>query len=171
MSFTFKETEDKIKRYYESLKVIERLRYRLEIYKKRKTDIENKIDKSLITLENDFKAVSYDTVGGGSGSVKTSPQEKAVDKAFLILERNLEEVNAEILLIEEQISSIEAENSDMEYILKGMRREHREVMEALYKYERGAVKTSIDCNMDRATIYRKKNKVIKETMRWLNFYN
>ena len=170
MSFTFKETEDKIKKYYESLKVIGRLRHRLEIYRKRKIDIENKIDKSLVRLEDNFTAVNYGSAGGGLGGIKTSPQEKAVDKAFLILERNLEDVNAEILLIEEEINSIEAENSDMEYILKDMKQEYKEVAEALYKYEKGTLKTAMDCNMDRVTVYRKKDKVVKEVMKWLNYY-
>jgi len=171
MSFTFKETEDKIKKYYESVKVIGRLKHRLEIYRKRKKDIENKIDKSLVKLEDNFTAVNYDTAGGCSSGIKTSMQEKAIDRAFLILEKNLEEVNAEILLIEEEINSIEADNADIGYILNDMKPEYKEVMEALYKYEKGTLKAAIECNMDRVTVYRKKDKVIKEVMKWLNFYS
>lgn len=171
MTFTFKETEEKVKKYYESLRVIGRLKHKLEIYRQRKVKLETKIDNSVINLTDNFTAVSYDGVGGGSAGKKVSPQEKAVDKAFLILERNLESVNDEILLIEEQISNIEAENTDIEYILKDLKPEYKEIIEALYKYEKGTLKTSMDCNMDRVTVYRKKEKVIKEVMKWLNFYN
>lgn len=171
MSFTFKETEDKITEYYRSLKILGGLRHKLEVYRKRKADIESKIENSAIKLENDFAAVNYNTLCGGVGGIKSSQQERAVDRAFLILEENLKEVNAEILLIEEQINNIEAENAGMEYILNGIKKEHREVMEALYKYERGTLRAAIECNMDRTTIYRKKDKVIKEVMKWLNFYN
>ncbi len=170
MSFTYKETEEKIKKYYESLRAAGRLKHRLEIYKRRKADIERKIENSVIKLADNFGAVSYDGVGGGSG-VKISPQEKAVDKAFSLLEKNLEEVKGEIFFIEEQISGIETENADMEYILKEIKSEYTEIIEALYKYEKGTLKTSIDCNMDRVTVYRKKDKVIGEVMKWLNFYN
>lgn len=170
MSFTFKETEKKIKKYYDSLKAIGRLRHKLDVYIRRKEDIERKIENSAIKLEDNFTAVSYGGVSGTAGT-KTSPQEKAVDKAFMILERNLEEVKGEILLIEEEISGIEADNADMEYILNSMGLEYINILESLYKYNKGTLKAAIDCSMDRVTVYRKKDKVINEVMRWLNFYN
>ena len=170
MSFTFKETEKKIKKYYDGLKTIGRLKHKLQIYTRRKEDIERKIENSAIKLEDHFTAVSYGGVSGTAGT-KTSPQEKAVDKAFMILERNLEEVKGEILLIEEEISGIEADNADMEYILNSMGLEYISILESLYKYNKGTLKAAIDCSMDRVTVYRKKDKVINEVMRWLNFYN
>lgn len=170
MSFTFKETEEKIKKYYDSLKAIGRLRHKLDVYIRRKEDIERKIENSAIKLEDNFTAVSYGGVSGTAGT-KTSPQEKAVDKAFMILERNLEEVKGEILLIEEEINGIEADNADMEYILNSMGLEYINILESLYKYNKGTLKAAIDCSMDRVTVYRKKDKVINEVMRWLNFYN
>ena len=170
MSFTFKETEEKIKKYYDSLKAIGRLRHKLDVYIRRKEDIERKIENSAIKLEDNFTAVSYGGVSGTAGT-KTSPQEKAVDKAFMILERNLEEVKGEILLIEEEINGIEADNADMEYILNSMCLEYINILESLYKYNKGTLKAAIDCSMDRVTVYRKKDKVINEVMRWLNFYN
>ena len=170
MSFTFKETEKKIKKYYDGLKTIGRLKHKLQIYTRRKEDIERKIENSAIKLEDNFTAVSYGGVSGTAGT-KTSPQEKAVDKAFMILERNLEEVKGEILLIEEEINSIEADNADMEYILNSMGLEYINILESLYKYNKGTLKAAIDCSMDRVTVYRKKDKVINEIMRWLNFYN
>ena len=170
MSFSFKETEEKIKKYYDSLKTIGRLKHKLEVYMRRKEDIERKIENSVIKLEDNFTAVSYGSVSGAAGA-KISPQEKAVDKAFMILERNLEEVNGEILLIEEEIGRIEADNADMEYILNNMSLEYINILESLYKYNKGTLKAAIDCSMDRVTVYRKKDKVINEIMRWLNFYN
>ena len=170
MSFTFKETEKKIKKYYDSLKAIGRLRHKLDVYIRRKEDIERKIENSVIKLEENFTAVSYGWVSGVAGT-KTSPQEKAVDKAFMILERNLEEVKGEILLIEEEISGIEADNADMEYILKDMDSEYVNILESLYKYKKGTLKTSMNYSMDKSTVSRKKDRVIKEVMRWLNFYN
>ena len=170
MSFTFKETEKKIKKYYDGLKTIGRLKHKLQIYTRRKEDIERKIENSAIKLEDNFTAVSYGGVSGTAGT-KTSPQEKAVDKAFMILERNLEEVKGEILLIEEEINSIEADNADMEYILNSMGLEYINILESLYKYNKGTLITSMNYSMDKSTVSRKKDRVIKEVMRWLNFYN
>lgn len=171
MSFTYKETEEKIKKYYESLRVIGGLKHRLEVYRKRKADIERKIDNSIIRLAADFKAVNYNKTGGSSGGAKTSPQEKAVDKAFSLLEKNLEEVKVEILFIEEQISGIETENADMEYILKGIKPEHKEIIDYIYKDKSGTLKASMNLHLGRATIYRKKDDVIKDIMKWLNYYS
>ena len=170
MSFTFKETEKKIKKYYDGLKTIGRLKHKLQIYTRRKEDIERKIENSAIKLEDNFTAVSYGWVSGTAGT-KTSPQEKAVDKAFMILERNLEEVKGEILLIEEEINGIEADNADMEYILNSMGLEYINILESLYKYNKGTLITSMNYSMDKSTVSRKKDRVIKEVMRWLNFYN
>lgn len=169
MSFTYKETEEKIKKYYESLKVIGRLKHRLEVYRKRKADIERKIENSVIKLNNDFKAVKYDGIGG-RGSIKTSPQEKAVDKAFSLLEKNLEEVKGEILFIEEEISGIETENADMEYILNKIKPEYKEIINYIYKNETGTLKASMELHLGRATIYRKKDEVIKDIMKCINYY-
>ena len=170
MSFTFKETEDKIAEYYRRLKILGGLRHKLEVYRKRKDDIQNKIDNSIIELSDDFSAVKYDMAGGGSLGFKSSPQERAVDKAFLILEKNLEEVNFKILLIEEQINNIEAENSDMEYTLKDIKPEYINILESLYKYNNGTLRTSMNYNMDKSTVSRKKDKAVREVMMWLNFY-
>ena len=92
MSFTYKETEEKIKKYYESLKVIGRLKHRLEVYRKRKADIERKI-------------------------------------------------------------------------------EYKNILESLYKYNKGTLQTSMNYNMDKSTVSRRRDKVIREVMKWLNFYN
>jgi len=167
---TFKEAEEKIKKYYESIKVIERLAHRLDIYLSRKSELEAKIENSEITLTDDFKAVNFDKIGG-SQNMNVSPQEKAIDRAFHMLEKNLEETKAEIILIEEQISAVKAENSEIEYILNGLKPEYKGIMESLYLYKKGALKTSMNCNMDKVTVYRKRNKVIKDVVKWLNFYN
>lgn len=167
----FKETEQKIKDYYESLKVVEGLKHRLEIYENRKKDLENKINNSVIYLNDDFKAVNYNKINTENGGIKISPQEKAVDKAFTVLERNLENVKAKILLIQEQINNIETENSVMALILKGLKPEYEKIIEALYKYNKKTLQISIKYNMDKSTVSRKKDKVIKDVMKWINFYN
>ena len=168
----FKETEQKIKDYYESLKVIEGLRYRLQIYEDRKKDLEDKINNSSIYLNDNFKAVSYGEVNAKNRGIKASPQEMAVDNAFAVLEKNLEDVKAEILLIQEQISSIEAKNSDMAFILKGLKPECKKILEGFYREnDKSCIKLSLELNMDRATVYRKKDKIIKDVKKWLEFYN
>ena len=159
MSFSFKETEEKIKKYYDSLKTIGRLKHKLEVYMRRKEDIEKKIENSVIKLEDNFTAVSYGSVSGAAGA-KISPQEKYCRPVCIAIACNLEEVKGEILLIEEDISGIEADNADMEYILNSMGLEYINILESLYKYNKGTLKAAIDCSMDRVTVYRKKDKVI-----------
>lgn len=167
-----KETEQKIKEYYESLKVIERLKQRLQIYENRRKGLEYKIENFDVYLEDNFKAVSYDSVTAKTYGIKSSPQERAVDKAFYVLERNLENVKAEILLIQEQINDIEAQNSDMAFILKGWKPEYEKILEDFYKKnDKSCIKLSLELNMDRATIYRKRDKAVKYVKRQLEFHN
>jgi len=164
----FKEAEQKVKDYYNRLRKIEQLKYTLSRIQKAKTDIQNKIDNSLIELNDKFMAVKYGEITGKSG-VKTSPQEKAVDKAFSVLEKRLRDINSEILFIEEQIECIEIQNSEMDFILKNLKPEYKEIMDSLYRYKKNTLNTAIKYNMDKSTVSRKKNKVIKEVMRWSNF--
>lgn len=167
---TFKETEQKIKKYYESLNIIEALKHKLAVLEARKKELTDKIKSSSIYLDNDLSAINYSGTGAGGG-IKASFQEKAIDKAFAVLEKNLKNVENEILLIQEQINSIETENADMEFILKGRRPEYEKIMKDIYKDKKGMLRVAMELNMDRATVYRKKDKVIKEVMRWINFYN
>lgn len=165
----FKEVEKEIRNYYSRVRALEQLEHQLLILEKRKQKLEDKIQNSKITLSNDFSGVSYDGVGG-AGGVITSPQERAIDKAFVVLENKLEEVNIEILLIEEKVNDIQVENSKMEFIIRNLDCEYKTIIEGFYRNKNNAVKLSIKLNMDRATIYRKRDKVLADVKKWVENY-
>lgn len=168
----FKEVEEEIKQYYSRIRALEQLNNQLEVLNDRKDQLEYKIEHSNITLFNEFSeisGVSYDGVGGSGGSI-TSPQERAIDKAFVGLEKKLEEVKVEILLLEEKINDIQVENSKLNFIIKNLDYEYKAIIEGFYKNKSNAVKLSLALNMDRATIYRKRDKVLADVTKWVKNY-
>lgn len=144
------------------------LENRIRAYKKEKIDLEQKIKNSAISLEDDFRAINYDGVGGAYNT-STSPQDKAVEKAFLILEKKLTETNDEILFIQEKINELKRKNNDIEYILRCLDLEYIKILEYMYKSKKGSLAASIDLAMDRVTIYRKRNKAFKEIGKYFDF--
>lgn len=159
--------EERVKEYYFKQQKIEQLEYTLKGLYRRKEELTERIDKSRIKLEDDFSAVNYDGVGG-SGSV-TSPQDRAIEKAFMRLEKSFEDTVGMIIEVEEEISYLRQNNSEMEYIINGMKQEYREILEGFYKYNKSTLQMTFDMNMDKTTIYRKKNKALRNLQKWFEF--
>lgn len=170
MKLSFKGTEQMIKDYYRREKLLVHINYQIETLKKQAEELQNKINNSEIYLTDNFRAVSYGETGGGRGT-KTSPQERAVDKAFLILEKNLEQMKEDIALLNDRRYVIEAENEFPAFILKNMRNDYRAILEGFYRDNNNAFKLSLKFNMDRATIYRKRDKSIEDIRKWLEYYD
>ena len=58
----------------------------------------------------------------------------------------------------------------MAFILKGWKQEYEKILEGFYKKnDKSCIKLSLELNMDRATIYRKRDKAVKYIKRQLEF--
>ena len=159
--------EERVKEYYFKQQKIEQLEYTLKGLYRRKEELTERIDKSRIKLEDDFSAVNYDGVGG-SGSV-TSPQDRAIEKAFRRLEKSFEDTVGTIIEVEEEISYLRQNNREIEYIINGMKQEYRKILEGFYKYNKSTLQMTFDMNMSKNTIYRKKEQILEQIARWFGY--
>mgnify|MGYP005875525587 CR=1 FL=1 len=159
--------EERVKEYYFKQQKIEQLEYTLKGLYRRKEEVTERIDKSRIKLEDDFSAVNYDGVGG-SGSI-TSPQDRAIEKAFRRLEKSFEDTVGMIIEVEEEISYLKQNNREIEYIINGMKQEYRKILEGFYKYNKSTLQMTFDMNMSKNTIYRKKEQILEQIARWFGY--
>ena len=170
MNLSLKGTEQMIKDYYRREKLLVHINSQIEILKEQEKKLQDKINNSEIFLQDNSKAVNYKEQGSRNG-VKTSPQEQAVDKAFLTLEKNLEQAKEDIALFEVKICCIEVENKLWSFILKNMKSDYRAILEGLYRDNNNYIQLSVKLNMDKATIYRRRDKAIEDIKRWLEYYS
>lgn len=112
----FKETEEKIKNYFQNLNEIERLNLKMERLIDLKEKLRQKINNSDVSLENDVKSITYDDVKVHTFSIY-SVQERALDKAFNDMEKQIKYIKCDIENIEIQISLLRKENSDIEFVI------------------------------------------------------
>ena len=163
----FKETEEKIKNYFENLNEIERLNLKMERLIDLKEKLRQKINNSDVSLENDVKSITYDDVKVHTFSIY-SVQERALDKAFNDMEKQIKYIEYDIENIEIQISLLRKENSDIEFVIDKLNDESRTIIELIYKENKSNLRTGIIMNLDESTIRRKKRYIILDIAKFLN---
>lgn len=163
----FKETEEKIKNYFENLNEIERLNIKMERLIDLKEKLRQKINNSDVSLENDVKSITYDDVKVHTFSIY-SVQERALDKAFNDMEKQIKYIEYDIENIEIQISLLRKENSDIEFVINKLDDESRTIIELIYKENKNNLRTGIIMNLDESTIRRKKRYIILDIAKFLN---
>ena len=163
----FKETEEKIKNYFENLNEIERLNLKMERLIDLKEKLRQKINNSDVSLENDVKSITYDDVKVHTFSIY-SVQERALDKAFNDMEKQIKYIEYDIENIEIQISLLRKENSDIEFVINKLDDESRTIIELIYKENKSNLKAGIIMNLDESTIRRKKRYIILDIAKFLN---
>lgn len=166
--------DEKIKEYYLKEAKIKQLKNKLNSLFARK----EKLEKSLANTtainfqESDYslRAVNYDNVGGKTINISTmSPQDRTIEKTFKNCEVRLLNIANEIIIVEDEIDYLRQENSEIDYIINGLKLEYKKIIEGFYKYNKSIVQLTLELNMDKATIYRKKNKSLEDIQRWLQF--
>ena len=162
----FKETEEKIKKYFKRLNEIERLKLKIERLTDLKEKIRQKINNNDISLENDIKAVAYDDVKVHNLSVY-SVQERALDKAFNDMKEQIKYVEYDIKNIEVQISFLRKENSDIEFVINKLNDESKNIIKSIYKDNKSYMQIGLKMNMDKSTIYRKKEEILETITKWI----
>ena len=164
--------ENRVKDYYFRLEKIEELKRRLHLLNDRKIKLQRKIDNK-VTVDfqvNDFSvnAVSYDGVGGKAFNISNmSHQDRAIEKPFKLLEMKLLKINDEIFVVEDEIENLRQKNSEMEYILNGFKEEYKKIVEGFYRDNKSVIQMEFELCMDKATLYRKRNKALEDIQKWI----
>lgn len=161
----FKETEEKIKNYFENLNEIERLNIKMERLIDLKEKLRQKINNSDVSLENDVKSITYDDVKVHTFSIY-SVQERALDKAFNDIEKQIKYIEYDIENIEIQISLLRKENSDIEFVIDKLNDESKNIIKGIYKDNKSYMRIGLELSMDKSTVYRKKEEILETITKW-----
>lgn len=153
------DVEEEVKRYYRNLDEKEILTRKLKLYNEHKSQIENDIKNSNITLNPDIKAISYELEKGNSIDI-CSPQEKEIERAFKRLEIELKMCKLNIINIKDELRKMEKSIAKMDYILNKFSQKSRKMIELLYKEKKTTKEIEIILNMDKSTIYRRRKKIL-----------
>lgn len=162
-------TEDKIKSYYRQQAEMERFNHRLDLLYRHKEDIQKDIDESNISLDYSLRGINYDK-DRVQTSVLSSVQEDAIEKAFLRLEKQLENMDIEILDVKLSIRELERKISDTEFIINKLNDDARDFIRLRYKEHKSLRQISIRLNASEATIWRLREAVLYDISKWICAY-
>lgn len=92
--------------------------------------------------------------------------ERTAIKIIENMENEVTDKKEEIALLQKDIRDIEANNVIIESNLKCLSKEHRRLLELKYGQEKKDWQVGMELNIDRSTITRLKQKLIKEIGEW-----
>ena len=159
-------TEEKIKEYYRNLDEIERLEHRSMLLDKQKTDIEEDIHNSNISLQYDLKGIDYEGVRIQTSNTG-SQQDKAIDKAFETLEKQLEEINYEILETKILKRRLERKNNDIAFILNKLNDSAKRFVIMRYREGKSYRTISDTLHSSETSIRRFKKDILIDVSKWI----
>ncbi|NFF59790.1 hypothetical protein FDB08_02465 [Clostridium botulinum] len=163
---TFRKTEGKLYRYFEGDNKISSLKYKIEILNKQIDYIEKKISSTDITIPEESRAISYEERVQGSGDC-TSYAEKTLIRIIDSLLKEQSRKKEEIAILEEQIRTIEADNSILEKNIRDLQDEDKKFLKI--KYSKGRIsdfKVGQVLGMDQSTATRKRQRLVEDVSRW-----
>lgn len=161
--------EERVKEYYNNLKIIEKLKYQLDTANKQKIDIQRDIDNSNINLTASVQAVTYDKTRVQTNSI-VSVQEAEIERVFNKLEKQLEYINVKIVDINLEMRKLEDKNSEIEFIINSLNDESKQILNFIYRDKKTLREISNRLNLDSSNIGRKKDSIITDIARWIYFY-
>lgn len=161
---------EKVKKYYQGLNEIEKLKIKLDNLKKQKTDIIYKLNNDEVHLNDCTKGINYSKENVKSGTSVLSPQEQELENAYNRLEKQLERIEADIINTEIKIRDIENSNYDIGYIINKLNEDSKTLLYEIYIKKKQCWKIAMDSNMDKSTVVRKHYKILEDISKWICFY-
>lgn len=167
-------TEREIEEYFKTIKLIEDKKGKVKLLYKQKDKVENDIKNSNIQLKSDIQGLSYDKPNIQKSNAIVSFQERALDKAFELLEKRLESVKAEIIYIEDEIMELESKIYYIENIVKKCSEQDQDLLKLVYTKSRNNKKSYEEIgellSMHGTTAMRQKEKLLKEITLWRSWH-
>lgn len=161
----FKETENKVRRYYQKDKLINTLNKKIERLNEQIDKIEMQLRSNDITLEPGIKPISYEERVQTSGDGSSFAERQAMEITEIRLKRiNNKKIEREKLL--EQIDQIELECTDLDEAIKEIKGKYKELLEMAYKKGYKEQKIAEVLNWDQSQINRKKQLLMKIIADW-----
>lgn len=160
----YEEMEDRIKKYYGNIRLINVKETKIESYKKRLRRINEDYERlnGEIALNPDIKAVHYDKAAVSGGGLPSSTMDRQIESIFGKLENEAVSLNEKIYLAGYEIRRLEEENDALEEYINLLRNEDRRILEMKYGKNYSFEKIADEVLMSKTNVYRRISLMIRE---------
>ena len=160
-----KEIEDKLYNYFAKDRKIASLKYKIEVLEQQ---IEN-IKREKIDCTKWYAGISW------GDKVQTSPTGTSFAETEIIKleerkEQRISECLQEIEDIKETIDKIQKENSIIDYNIKFLGEEEKQILNYKYKYKWNEFKIARELFKDQSVINKKRRKILYDIVRWEEWF-
>lgn len=166
---TFRKTERKLYNYYCKDRRIQSLNRKIELLQNQINDIELKLRNVDINIPEESKAIIYEERVQTSND-GTSYAERTLIRITDRLINEQVRKQEEIVAIEEEIRSIEADNIIIENNIGDLRQEDKEFLRLKYKENKKDWQVGNVLGMDQSTATRKRQKLVENVAKWEEWY-
>lgn len=165
----FRKTEGMLYRYYEKLKLKEKLNYRIEVLENKMQRLEHDIKNCNINLNSDIKGIDYSRDKIQSGIVNSS-LESELERAVENLEKELKQTRIKLIKTKLRLNQIEESTSNIEFAIIQLSEEAKKIIELRYgTYPKlSNIEIGMRLNMAEATIRRKRKEIVELIAKWMN---
>lgn len=161
----FKETENKVRRYYQKDKLIESLKTRLKLLESQISNIEKDLRSCNINIEPGIKPISYEERVQSSGDGSSYAEKEAMRLTEYKIKRMVEKrIEKERLL--EQIDQIELDYIYLKDAIESIKGIYRELLKLYYEKELNEQKIANILNWTQPQINKKKWRLIRKIADW-----
>ena len=156
--------ENRIKRYYGNISLINVKEMQIESYKKRLKRISEDYERlnGEIAINPDIKAVCYDKAKVLGGSLPSSTMDRQIESIFGKLENETVSLNEKIYLAGYEMRRLEEENDALREYINLLRNEDRNILEMKYGRSYSFEKIADEILMSKTNVYRRISLIIKE---------
>ena len=166
---TFRRTEARLYNYYKQLKVLEKIKCKIELLKMQKNEIEKEMQNlSGLTLEVyanmgiDYSRDKIQTTSTGVGE-----SERETIKYITRMEKERDLKTRDIMKCNARMREIEVQTQDMEYNLSMLNEECRRFIEWKYAESKSIEWVAEEMYLgSRATAYRKRDELVEGIAQW-----
>lgn len=164
----FKKTEGMLYRYYDNIRLRDRLKFKSERLEIRRQQI-NKALRETAVYSNDLgvSAINYSKDKVMSSPTGEGPAERGMIREIEKLERELEETIRKNIKIEAKIRELDVAIADIEYILNKLNEEGKQYVEYKYSEEYNYEKIATKLPMSAATARRRRKEIVECVAKWM----
>lgn len=153
--------EERLVFYFKSLVEIERLLKKLVFLNNQKLEIDKDISESRIILKSNLQGINYES-SKVQTSYSQSEQEQSIDRAFDILEQELNKINAEIYYTKINIREIENKTTDVKLILENLSADSQKFIKLKYQQNKSYKQIGFQILASESSIWRMRNLILDE---------
>lgn len=167
----FKETEERVKRYYKKEDKIKSLNKNIEILEEQIKKIEKDIKECNFKIDPEQSSPSFGEKVQTSKNY-TSYAEREIIRLTEIKLKRAEQKRAKIEEYKELIDIIEIDSNELEDVINGqLGEEYKEILEMKYKKGFGEHKIAAKVHLSQSEVNKKKKQAIEAIYNWLTWNN